>query len=613
MSEEYQEIFDGPWYKVPLNEDEHGRKPHDKIHDYIGVLQQRRTARMEQAANNCRLFDDRAELKHDRIACSTEGAGYTKENVARSVINTALALVAANPVRTMALTTGADFSLQRRAKKMTRYLDGLDEQRSTHEDILTMVLDGMLVGSGFVEVMENKHVKTPTYDRCMLDEILVDEELARNGKTDEMHRVKWTDYDVLIRKYPDHKQAILAAKEARYENGAGMDEAVKVVRSWKLPSEPGAGDGRYAMTIGGATFVYKKYERMEFPIKHFRWSRPSVGYYGTSLMDEAAGMQMEIEELIDYVATAIRQFTFPMLAVQQQDASQLKKLKPMPGVGLVMTFKDTPAQILAQRPVSPDIVNRIDHLIQHMYRLTGVGEMAAHARKPPDVRSAEALSEVRNVESQRFILQFQEINRVKIELSREDIYVSKKMMEKGGAPKVVWRAKNMARQIDWSEVSMEDDAYTLSMMPVGITSLTPQGRFDRIMNLVERGLIPHNKALKLLDMPDVEHETELEIAEALDIDACIENLRDEKDEEVDDVQNLELMLPRIKQAYLLDRRAENVPAGVLAGYREWIRDATAIIQARMPEIPPEGGPPSIQEEALAAQAASERQAGTLMV
>ncbi|NIN64488.1 MAG: hypothetical protein GTO63_07255, partial [Anaerolineae bacterium] len=58
-------------------------------------------------------------------------------------------------------------------------------------------------------------------------------------------------------------------------------------------------------------------------------------------------MQMEIEELIDYVATAIRQFTFPMLAVQQQDASQLKKLKPMPGVGLVMTFKDTPAQILA--------------------------------------------------------------------------------------------------------------------------------------------------------------------------------------------------------------------------------------------------------------------------
>ncbi|NIN64489.1 MAG: hypothetical protein GTO63_07260, partial [Anaerolineae bacterium] len=243
MSEEYQEIFDGPWYKVPLNEDEHGRKPHDKIHDYIGVLQQRRTARMEQAANNCRLFDDRAELKHDRIACSTEGAGYTKENVARSVINTALALVAANPVRTMALTTGADFSLQRRAKKMTRYLDGLDEQRSTHEDILTMVLDGMLVGSGFVEVMENKHVKTPTYDRCMLDEILVDEELARNGKTDEMHRVKWTDYDVLIRKYPDHKQAILAAKEARYENGAGMDEAVKVVRSWKLPSEPGAGDG----------------------------------------------------------------------------------------------------------------------------------------------------------------------------------------------------------------------------------------------------------------------------------------------------------------------------------------------------------------------------------
>jgi hypothetical protein len=195
----------------------------------------------------------------------------------------------------MFLTEGGNFSVQSRAKKLSKFIKGLFKENDVYGLHKSMFRDGLISDLGAVKhFIANGRICS---ERVLAGELMVDSADSLYGKPTHMYQAKFVHKQILSSMFPKHKGIIqMSAGSLADPNQGVTNSAIKdneseyavVIESWKLPDGEGKG-GRHVISVEKGVLRDDDYERSYFPFTFSRWSAPVVGFYGQSLVDRLTG------------------------------------------------------------------------------------------------------------------------------------------------------------------------------------------------------------------------------------------------------------------------------------------------------------------------------------
>lgn len=535
------------------------------------AIDNRQQSRAVKNLRNARLYAN-MELStlsaYHSMAKSSMGKNKIKLNVCKSAVNTLAAKIAKNKPRPLFLTEDGNFNEQKRAELLTQYTTGQFTQAKTYAQGQIAFVDAAVFGTGAIKIyIEDGEIKT---DRVLIDEILVDDIDGIYGSPRSLFQRRWVHKEVLAEQFPEHKDAIQNAFDNLRKVGdsaLGVSEMIYVVEGWHLPSGKG-NDGLHAIAIDGAVLFQEKYTKDYFPFAFFRWETPTLGFYGNSAIEELEGIQIEINKTLMDLSMSSHLFAVPRIFMQL-GSNVTKSLNN--DIGAVYNYQGSAPIFSTPSAQAPDVYNHLWQLYAKAFEIIGVSQLSATSKKPSGLDSGVALREYSDIETERFVLVGQRYEDFFMEIARQMIDQTRDMMkaEKG---KVRIQGAKFVKKIDWSEVDLSEDRYVMQVFPTSLLPHTPAGRLQTVNELTEAGFIDKDKALQLLDFPDVQEFTSLATADIDNTKRLIGRmLYDGKYEPPDPLMNLQLALKMTQQAYL-KAKCDNAPEDRLEMLRQFIEE-----------------------------------------
>jgi hypothetical protein len=552
---------------------------HERIFALVDRIDSDQSDRASQLGEYQRLYEDRG-----KALGGTSGKRVTY-NLIRSCIDTASAKIAKNRPRPLFLTSGAKYELQTRAKKLTKFIDGIYAEMKVYDEGQLVFRDACTLDGGALKVfVEDDKIRC---ERAHVSELRVDRIDGRYGKPRQMHQVRHMHREVLAERFPQHKFEILAAAPASLTKG-GMDTAiapsmVEVVESWHLPSGKKAKDGRHTLCIETATLVDEGYDKSYFPFVFFWWNLPMTGFWSPGLAEELKGIQHETNRLLDDISIAQKLMGRPFWAVER--SADVQKSHITNEIGSILEYS-------GPQPPTPGISQAMaPEVYQHLERL--------YTQKPSGLDSGKALREFQDIESERFVLVGQRYESFFMDVCRRVIDLARDLYADGVNYEVKSRAGRFLESISWEDVDLEDDQYELQVFPVSILPTTPAGRYEMVVDLSSNGLVTPEQAKRLLDFPDIEDEMSLDLASQ----DCLRMILDRMIEggpyrPPEPFFNLELAKKLGVLTYLRGI-TQNATEDDLDKIRNWLSDVETLVT-----MSAAGGPQEMQGMAAAAGAAA---------
>lgn len=469
---------------------------------FLGLYENRKVAGLDSTS-----FTEKKRTKRLRI------------NIVASCIDTLVAMIMTNKTRPVHNTIGGDYKIQRKGENLTRFSDGQFLHLKLHKRNRVVGKDGTIFGTGFIKFMNDywSDPKKPRMlaERVFPDEILVDDQDGRycdDPHPWSMFQHKEISKAVLMRRFPKLKDTIKQAGLIRKEASSriDIDKPASVVMSWHRPSVPGGSDGRYAMTLTNCTLYddpkWTSTEETPFPVLPWRWKRRPLGYYGMGVAEELETIQDEI----DYCCEQIQGYiNLGALALFTKKGANIDIEKLGTNIAMRVLKGDGPPPVVLKLLQVPDaLVNHLLWLIQEAYQITGITQMSAAGVKPVGLDSAPAQRELKDTQSQRFQDVAQSWDELHVEETEQMNVLAKELDKKGkGGYKVLVKGPYGAEEINWKDVNLPREKYILEVRPSSALPLTPSARKQEVMEVLDAGLVPPGRALKLLDWPDLEAET----------------------------------------------------------------------------------------------------------
>jgi hypothetical protein len=515
------------------------------------------------------LYDRNARLMgmNGRPEAPPSGDPAT-ENIIRSNIETAAALLGNEGLRVAALTDGAEWSVQRRAKRLERFLEAMFQRVGWDEKQVRAVRSAGVAGNGYTkfEIEDGEIVA----NHVPFDEIIVDEIACRAGPPRSLAHRRFVNRDVLIAHFPDARTAI----ERAHRNDPNWTQSrrlqgsqVALIEAWHLPSKKGATDGRRVLAIEGATLADEPYKRSYFPFVIFRWVERLTGFYGCGLAEELAGYQLAVNKVNRMIRGNMSLYGNQRMFAHHSDAQTGLQLDDEEGG--IYYYKQKVPVVPDWPALKPDVYQYRESLKTDAQRYSGIPDMAARSMKPVGLDSGAALREWTDIQASRLTTQKAAIERMRIEAARHLIDLAKELHGRGQNVKAFWNSRNLAKKIDWSEVDMSEDMYVLRVEPASAMSRTPAGMRQLVTELAQTGAVKPEEILRLLGIPDVQRTLDIATAPLEDIEAEIEDLYDEIWRAPEPFMDLVHGIPRMQSAYLLARRG-GAPAKVLDLLQRWM-------------------------------------------
>lgn len=521
-------------------------------------------------------------------------------NVTQSCVDTLASKICTFSPRPQVLTSGAKWSLRARAKKLDKYLEGAFQEAGVYDLTRDVFLDASLFGTGFLHVFEDDG--RICAERVLPSELIVDERCAVAGKPRSMFRVKDVSADVLMHQYgntDENMEAIAMAGQNGHttytDDSVVATDIVRVIEAWHLPSAQGATDGRRVVCLQHHTLADEPYEDDDFPIVPLRWTRRPVGYYGQGLVEQLEPIQCEINKLARRIQDAMELYSVAKTYYVEGSIREEHFRNVSGDMIPVRSMQDMPRTEMPPS-VSSEVFSHMWRLYQTAYELSGVSQLSATSRKPSGDLSGVALRTLRDVETERFGLLVKDWENFHIAVAHKFVHLASRLYEHKRDYAVKHRARDFITSIKWSEVNLNRDQYVLKVYPTNLLPRTPAGRIATVQELLGAGMLTPEKALGLLDFPDLESQISLETVVQEDVDRTIEVLLyDGRYVEPDEHQALELGINRARSAYLR-ARLEDAPEERLELISRWIVEAQELMQMRVemaaPPVEMAAPPPS---------------------
>jgi len=608
-----QHVTDIRWFLTPL--DEADRNGGHDVHTRVWAVKERLRPFQHARRRWCLwlscLYEDAemAALSPGGYATATFEPSTLSLNVVRPIVDTFVSRVAKGDVVPTPLTTGGNWAQQQRAKKLGKYFAGRFDQLGVAKMSKIVARDAALFGTGFTY---NYRVgRRMRHERVFPWEIDVDPIDAQHGTPRCIYLTRRVDKLALIERFPDFADKIESAETGDVSELQGAvlsdeSDSVTVVETWHLPSgdldeegnleisgEPN--DGRHAICISNATLVFEKYKRAYFPVGRYVIAEPLQGYFGTGLGRPLSGLQYAVNEAAEVVQHR-QHLSGAYIMVQSESGIVAEHLDNDPGVKVLTYDGNQPPQFVAPSHVSPDSWNYVMSLLPLANRISRVSEMAMHGDKPAGIQSGRALQELTDNQDAGWAIASENLDAYHVELGWQFFDLEEDIAKEHGPQRVktIGRAYGVrqAEDLEWSEVRLDRDSFTLAVFPTSALPRTPAAKTEAVQEFANAGWLGPDEAKEMLGFPDFEGMYNRKRAAYHLVQRLIDRFLSAKDPEADDVYvypepefNLDLCISMAQEAY--NEGKENaVPEGNLRLLLQFIADARAERKKKAAEVPP---------------------------
>lgn len=577
------------WWTCELGEGCTDYNVHKMLFPHVRSLEDDQNEIHFQNLLNSRLYTNREMMAFDWNEPSVvqfTPLNNNLENVIQSVLDTLVSRVGKNRPKCTIVTRGADFDVYLKGRQLDRYLWGEFQRQDIHKKGEMVFLDALVYGTGVMKVDIDQYDKDIFTERVCPDEIIVDQrECVSTREPLQLHHRKLVSRMWLEETYGEVSEEISSAIKDVQGRGfqytslrSPSEDQIVVIESWKLPTRHGAGDGRHTICIENATLLDEKYTRDRYPLVFFRWNEPQTGFYGRSMVEDLTGYQIRLNELNEVIRVGQDLMCVPRIFVDQGSAVLGSKLDN--AIGRVIQFRGTLPEALSWPAFNPEIYNERDRIRASAFEFAGVSALSSQSKLPAQARldSSDALREFNAIEDERFNHQAQGYEQFFIDLGKHlielsaDLYKNQKTDRENS-----FRSRNLIKQIAWSEVDLDADAYVLQVSASSIINMSPAARKDKLNEWAAAGVITQEQYKAWSGEPDLEKMVDLMAASQDYIESVIDKMLDGIPQTPDTFANLSEGYRTVVDSYLHLRSAVETPEEILQLFRDWMEIAKEII------------------------------------
>jgi hypothetical protein len=420
-------------------------------------------------------------------------------NVVQSAIDTITAKIAKNKPKPLFLTSGGDYKMQRKAKKLNKFCEGIFYENDAYDLGVAIFRDAAVWGTGIVHVFEEN--KTVKYERVIPSEIYVDEIEGFYGEPRQLHRVKNIDRNVMIDAFPDFKKELLEVNAARPDDtgkAQQVSDLVTVCESWHLASGENAEDGKHVITCGTTTLLNEEWRLPTFPFAFFHWSKRLYGFWGQGLAEQIQNIQLEINKILWVIQRSMH--LAGSFKILMENSSKIVKEHLNNDIGSIITYTTTPPQYVTPPVVAPEVYSHLATLKQDAFMIAGVSMLSAGSQKPAGLNSGKALREYNDIESDRFQTIGKAYENLFLDIAKLSVAVAKDIR----GYEVKYPNKKNIEFIKWSDINLKADDYFMQCYPVSSLPNDPAGRLQTVQEYIQAGFLDPRQGQRLLDFPDLD-------------------------------------------------------------------------------------------------------------
>jgi hypothetical protein len=446
-------------------------------------------------------------------------------NVCQSVIDTIVAKMSKNRPKPLFLTSGGDYKLVRKAKKLTKFCDGIFYENDAYKLGPDILRDAEIYGDGIVHIFEQDgRVK---WERVIATELVVDTIESMYGNPRQLHRIKALDRGTVLDAFPNKKKIIEIANSTSgdltgmYLNVADL---ITVTESFHLPSGPDAKDGMHCITLENGDLLIEEWNKPYFPFVFIKSSKRPFGFWGQSVVERLQSIQLEINKILWVIQRSMH--LHGTYRVWIKTGSKLPKEHINNDIGTVLVSDEMP-QYISSSFIPQEYFSHLNTLKEQAYNQEGISQLSATSKKPAGLDSGKALREYNDIESDRFTVLGQHYEDFFMDCAKLSIAVAKEIHEEKGEYKVQAPGKRFTETIDWADIDLEEDEYIMKCFPVSSLPDDPAGRLQTIQEYMQAGILSIRQGRRLLDFPDLEAEETLDTAREEYLHTVLEKITDE--------------------------------------------------------------------------------------
>lgn len=522
---------------------------------------------------------------NDTYAMLTNGKRWgwdrkMRQNICAAGVDTASSLIAQNRTAPMYLTSLGDFSLSRKAEQRSRVLHSQFYDLGVYRVMPEAWRDGGETGTGHVfGCVRNGR---PYVERCLPNEVLVEDMDGRYRAPRSMYRVHFVAREQLKKLYPKRKSDIKQSGGPSNHDYIDFNlrtdtcvDRVRVIEAWHLPSAEGADDGRHVMCTDNCVLVDEGWTRERFPFARIAYMERRIGYYGQGLAERLAGSQIQLNELNDTIRDCQRLLSNAMLWQDENDDIAWEDMTNMPGQ---LIKSRVPPQLLRWEATPGDLFRERQVIKEDAFEQEGLSSnMIAGEGGSPGVESGRAIRAEDDVRSRRHIDPTRRLENAYLDVTQLISDLNDECAELDPEYVVTGRARfgrqTFLRTSKWKDLALPDGDVRVSMFPMAALPTTVQGKFAAVDEWIQGGFVSRPQALDLMEFPDIDAWQQLENANLDLVRWQIERLLDLEEGQPSELpienQDLPMAAKLVNQAFLVAYRMQ-APAHVQLGFQTYL-------------------------------------------
>lgn len=573
----------------------------NEIGSTIKFIAKHQAQRVNQLTISTRLYGNStaynqlgASFTRTSAATSNPTQSRISFNLCASIIDTLTAQIAKNKVVPTFITSGGIWGMQRKAEKLSKFIEGIFYEQNAHEKLTYQARDCGIWGDGVLHPYRDSKDRA-AIERCVPHEFLVDLVESVVTQPKQLHRVKVVDRGGLIEEFPEHEADIMLTGPASYEDTGGDGSAADLIcvsESYHLRSAEDAKDGIQAIVLpdSGKLLHKAEWKKDYYPYVFLPYSKRALGFWGQGACERTQNLQGEINRLMIAIQKAMWMGAgFKILShvsdkvPTQHFTNEITSI--IKWAGAISPQFISPAFIQAE--ISP----YIDSLIAKGFQQEGVSQMQSANMKPMGIDSGAALRTYDQIAEDRQLFFAQRCEGAALELARQCIEIVKDVAEDTDSGyKVKFPNTNFIESIDWKDIDLKDDEWWLKAFPTSELPEEPSAKLATVQEYAQAGFISPRTARRLMRMPDIEMADALANAAEDLITKSIEDILYDKEMSRPDAEWDLQLAKTISLEYMNYAKLNNCPEDRLSMLREWMGFVDEALGLTMPppQVPPPG-------------------------
>lgn len=380
-----------------------------------------------------------------------------------------------------------------------------------------------------------------SYKRTPIHEWIVDPFEAEIGAIRTWAHVRPEPRDVMLKRYPTFATEIANAPNFTSKDAWSiftyhqqtLADTIEVRELWHLPTSPGADDGLHIVTIRGYVIHSRRWRHPRPPVQRCQWTAAQRGFRGGGLVEQLAGPQEQINDILKDAREGLKHGS--QLKVFTQRGSGVNKHHLRARHPAVIEFDGAEPHYIAPNPVSNQALEIANMLIERMYQISGVSQMAASSKNPLGASaSGKALDSMDDLQSERFANVEADYQQYRVLLGATTIDLAQDIADEVAGKlepyfdqdeTTIDEAAEWIDEIEWDKVQIDSGPYHLILEPINYLADARGGRLSQVAELGKNGLIP-NPAIQadLFDEPDIQRANRTILGPKHKLDRIMEDL-----------------------------------------------------------------------------------------